>query len=445
MVAAASSTPEAMTVLAVQKLYYNINPNAAIGVFLILSTQMLGYGLAGVLRRTLVYPSNMLYPTNLPTAALLESLHKERKVVKKKLRVFNYGFIALFLWQAFPQYITPLLSGLSVFCLAMQHSPIVTHLFGGSSANEGLGFLSLSFDWTMVSAHGNPLWIPFRTLMNTLVGYGIGIALFMGIFYHNVWDAQKFPFMSTTLFSENSTVKKYVQYNQTGILNSKYQVDADLLAIQGLPRLTASHAMGMTLQNLAIMAAITHMVIWHWSDIKSAGKVFEPLKDLFKPKNWNLRVWQWKTEQPTREEADAIDPHYGVMQSYKDVPNSWFGLIWLISAVVGLISSRMAGSTLEVWAFFVAVMLAGVLITPFAALTAMFGFPIMVQPLIQMLGAYMLPGRPLANLYFSTYGFNSLYMAKNMLKDLKLGQYVHLAPRVTFTVQSKLTLCTDRA
>jgi len=28
----------------------------------------------------------------------------------------------------------------------------------------------------------------------------------------------------------------------------------------------------------------------------------------------------------------------------------------------------------------------------------------------------MLPGRPLANLYFATFGYNSLYQAKNMLK-----------------------------
>jgi hypothetical protein len=33
------------------------------------------------------------------------------------------------------------------------------------------------------------------------------------------------------------------------------------------------------------------------------------------------------------------------------------------------------------------------------------------------------------------FGFNSLYQAKHMLKDLKLGQYVHLAPKCVFTVQ----------
>jgi OPT oligopeptide transporter protein len=106
MVAAAAATPEAMMVLAVQKLYYNINPNPVVGIFLILSTQMLGYGIAGILRKTLVYPSNMLYPTNLPTASLLESLHKNQKVVKKKMKIFYIAFGALFLWQAFPQYIS---------------------------------------------------------------------------------------------------------------------------------------------------------------------------------------------------------------------------------------------------------------------------------------------------------------------------------------------------
>jgi hypothetical protein len=110
MCSAAASTPEAMTVLAVQKLWYNMNPSAGIGVFLILSTQMLGYGVAGLLRKTLVYPSKMLYPPNLPTASLLENLHRDRHVTKKRMRVFYIAFAVLFVWQAFPQYISKFLS-----------------------------------------------------------------------------------------------------------------------------------------------------------------------------------------------------------------------------------------------------------------------------------------------------------------------------------------------
>jgi hypothetical protein len=127
---------------------------------------MLGYGIAGLLRKTLVYPSNMLYPSNLPTASLLENLHRDRKSTEKKMRVFYIAFVVLFVWQVFPQYISkfseticffqvlivtvPLLAGVSVFCLSMQKNLFVTNLFGGSMANEGLGLFSFSFDWTMV-------------------------------------------------------------------------------------------------------------------------------------------------------------------------------------------------------------------------------------------------------------------------------------------------------
>jgi hypothetical protein len=151
MCAASASTPEAMQVLAIQKLYYNIRPNPAVGIILILSCQMLGYGLAGLLRRTLVYPTKMLYPQNLPTASLLENLHRDTKdTAIKKMKVFKIAFAILFCWQAFPQYIAPLFAGVSIFCLAMRENLFVTNLFGGSMANEGLGILAFSFDWTTV-------------------------------------------------------------------------------------------------------------------------------------------------------------------------------------------------------------------------------------------------------------------------------------------------------
>jgi predicted phage tail protein len=298
----------------------------------------------------------------------------------------------------------------------MRHDLFVTNMFGGSMANEGLGTLSMSFDWTMISSHGNPLWMPFQTQMNTLVGYILSIAVFMAVYYSNTWDARSFPFLSPNMYSEKSTAEKYVVYNQTNVLNSQHEVDPKLLEIHGLPHLTGAGALGKTILNIAITAAITHMALWHGNDLKSALEVFSPLKLLFKPKQWNLKFWTWKTERPTPEEAEEICPHYRLMLAYDEVPSWWFGLLWIAAGATGLITSRLAGSTLEVWAFFIAIGLAASLVTFFAALTAMFGAQMNVQPLIQMIGAYLLPGRPLANLYFATFGFNSLYMTKHMLK-----------------------------
>ncbi|KAF9246167.1 OPT oligopeptide transporter protein-domain-containing protein [Melanogaster broomeanus] len=65
MSSAAANSALATEVLAVQRLYYNITPNAASSIFLLFSSQLLGYGIGGVMRSPkaiLLYPSKMLYP-----------------------------------------------------------------------------------------------------------------------------------------------------------------------------------------------------------------------------------------------------------------------------------------------------------------------------------------------------------------------------------------------
>jgi hypothetical protein len=62
MGSAAASAPLAVEILAVQKLYYNMEPNAAIAIFLVWCSQSVGYGFAGLMRRVLVYPTKVSSP-----------------------------------------------------------------------------------------------------------------------------------------------------------------------------------------------------------------------------------------------------------------------------------------------------------------------------------------------------------------------------------------------
>jgi hypothetical protein len=268
------------------------------------------------------------------------------------------------------------------------------------------------------AAFGNPLWIPFQALANTFVGYILGIAIFIGVYYSNAFQAKKFPFLSTMLFSHTSSDKKFVQYNQTAILDANFQVDEAKLAAQGVPWLTATNAVGSVIQNMSIGAVFTHMVLWHRADIVLSMHVLRPLQKIFKPREWSfprLRRSGAANHVPA-EEADAICPHYGVMQSYDDVPTWWFGALWAASAVLGLVMSRLAQSTLEVWAYFVAILVPVVTLPFTGILYAMYGVPVNFQPLIHMIGAHLLPGRPLANLYFAGFGHDSLYQGKVMLR-----------------------------
>jgi hypothetical protein len=312
----------------------------------------------------------------------------------------------------FPQYIAPAFAGISIFCLTHQNSLLVTNLFGGAMANEGLGFLSVSLDWTTVSSGGNPLYLPIRTLFNSLAGYLLSIGIFMGLYYSNHWNAKSFPFLSPQMFSDNSTSHKFVSYNQSAILDSRYRVDQDQLAVHGLPHYTSSHVFAMTVRNLGITASISHMILWHWDDIKSAFSFLSVKSGMsFKKINW--KIWQHRGHQLTREEADKICPHYGVMQAYSEVPSSWFAAVWVIAALVGFITSTIAKSTLPWWAFLIAFLISAFCLPFFAALNAMFGFHVKVESLVQVIGAYMLPGLPIANMCKYTHQ-SSMTATKNL-------------------------------
>ena len=181
MASAAAQAATSTEALAAQQLFYGGYPNRVAGVFVTISSQLLGFGIAGVLRDVLIYPTRMIWPMNLPTATLLETLHRDKRETKRRLKVFYAVFACLFVWEIFPEYIFTTLTGVSIFCLADQHNLIFTNLFGGSAGNEGLGFLNFSFDWNYVAGLWSPLWYPFQTMVNMFIGMSGCYILFMGM------------------------------------------------------------------------------------------------------------------------------------------------------------------------------------------------------------------------------------------------------------------------
>ena len=86
------------------------------------------------------------------------------------IAILTYGH-SIFFWELLPEWMFPLLTGLSVFCLANQKSQDFTRVFGGSNGNEGLGLLSICFDWQYISGGYNPFAIPLQAQFSNLIGY----------------------------------------------------------------------------------------------------------------------------------------------------------------------------------------------------------------------------------------------------------------------------------
>ncbi|KAG6900828.1 hypothetical protein C0993_000147 [Termitomyces sp. T159_Od127] len=250
-------------VLAVQRLFYKITPNPGASIFLLFSSQLLGYGIGGLLRSVLLYPSKMLYPGILPLVSMLDTFFKDAAGVRKKLRVFWIVFGVIFIWELFPEWIFPLLTGFSIFCLADQRSQDFTRIFGGSNGNEGLGLLSICFDWQYIAGE---------------------------------------------LFYANGTV-----YEQLRILNDKFEVDPELLQREGLPFYAGTWIVYLLTTNLGLAATFTHLLLWNRHDMRNAWAWMAPseLKRMWN--TFDIRFWRDDGKRDQADFDEDIDPHYREM------------------------------------------------------------------------------------------------------------------------------------
>ncbi|KAK0448905.1 OPT oligopeptide transporter [Desarmillaria tabescens] len=352
MSSTASDSALAISIFAAQDLYYNVRPNAAVGIFTLIGSQLIGYGMAGIMRMFLVYPTFAIYPMVIPTAQLFD---------KKRLRFFWLVFLGIFVWEWFPEYIAPTLTGDSAW---------VTRIFGGAAGNEGLGAFSCALTGCMLGRvevlSGHSLR-PLSTQLSLYAGCAV------------------------TVF-ENGT-----------------EYDQKLQAV-GLPWYAASQLLYKVSRTMYIGAAVTHFFLWHF---KTLYKIIQ--------------------DSSTNE---CNDPHYRRMKIYKEMSNWWYLAIFVACFGMAIGTTYGADSGLPWWGTIVALIFGWIFVPIIGTLYCTVGYAPSIENMVQMLGGAIIPGKPVANMYFTLYGYNCVTQANNLMRDLKLGQYTKLPPRVTFAVQT---------
>ena len=115
----AGSTAYAVDIIVIQKVFYEQDFGFGANFLLILTTQMLGYGMAGVLRRYLVYPAAMIWPANLVQVALFNTLHQEEELKPgqwSRYRFFIWATIGMFFYAWIPGFFFPALTAFTWIC-----------------------------------------------------------------------------------------------------------------------------------------------------------------------------------------------------------------------------------------------------------------------------------------------------------------------------------------
>ncbi|KAG2117614.1 OPT oligopeptide transporter [Suillus clintonianus] len=97
--------------------------------------------------------------------------------------------------------------------------------------------------------------------------------------------------------------------------------------------------------------------------------------------------------------------------------------------------SEVFPTDLPIWGVCVALALAALLAIPVGMLQAITNQQIALNVMFEMIGAYLLPGKPVAVMIFKASAYMGTNQAVGFAGDLKLGHYMKVPPRLMFTAQ----------
>ncbi|KAI9166129.1 hypothetical protein LWI28_026703 [Acer negundo] len=399
--------------ITVMKAFYKQSLNFVCALLIVLTTQLLGYGYAGVLRRYLVDPLEMWWPANLAQVSLFRALHEKepKNTGLTRMRFFLIVFVASFAYYALPGYLFPMLTFFSWVCWAWPHN-ITAQQIG--SGYHGLGIGAFTFDWAGISAyHGSPLVTPWSSILNIGIGFVMFVYIIIPLCYwkFNTFDAQKFPIFSNKLFTSSG-----LKYNTDKVLTPQYDLNVAAYDSYGKLFLSPLFAMSIGSGFARITASITHVALFHGSDILKQSK--SAMKNA------------------------KLDIHAKLMKSYKQVPDWWYYILLIGSISVSLLISFVWKDEVQLpwWGVLSAFALLSIVILPIGVIQATTNQQPGYDMIAQFIIGYVLPGKPIANLLFKIYGRISSVHALSFVSDLKLGHYMKIPPRCMYTAQLVGTL-----
>ncbi|CAG8565496.1 11912_t:CDS:2 [Ambispora leptoticha] len=445
-VAAASATlpPYAISLLAVQRLYFAQQFSHIGSLLLLISSQCLGYGLAGIAYPILVEMPAMVWPPNLVTVAFYNSLHEHKHNFIRTLSRMQFFWIvfgAIFLWELVPQFFAPILVSFTVLCYFGHKNPDLVRL---GSGEKGLGMLTLTFDWTEVT-WTTPLSSPWWAQSNLYLGTAIFLWIIMPIvYYSNFWSAKAFSITSTKIQDNQGhpyNTSRIININGSTINNDGYD---GYSPIRLSPYLALAYGCGF----IAITSTITHVCLWHGKDIleKLKSTILEILtrddRIAFDPttlSDYDSAPFPTFEQDPRKLERDACI-HVNMMRAYPKVPIKWYTGLFFVSLIMACAFTVLEPVELPMWGVFASLGMAIIGIIPVGVIQAMTNQQIGLNIISEVIAGYIFPGQQLANLTFKVYSYWGMAQCLTLLQQFKFGQYMKIPPRKMFIVQIYGTL-----
>ncbi|KAI1821360.1 OPT oligopeptide transporter protein-domain-containing protein [Xylaria intraflava] len=414
MASVSFSVAYATDIILAQHVFYKQNFGIIFQLLLVLSTQSLGYGIAGIMRRFLVYPASMIWPGTLVAITLMNATHETNNVKDptviggsmSRYKWFGLVTIASCLYYFIPGFFAQFLSVTAVATWLAPQNAVVNQMFGGVT---GLSLIPITFDWTQVAGYiGSPLIPPWNAIANTLIGVVVFFLIFASFFhYTGAWYSHFLP-MSDALTYDNTGAL----YNVSRVLTSEFTLDEEAYKSYSPLFISTTFALAYGLSFAAVTALVVHTFL-HYSGT----------------------IWA-QYQNSTHEKPDI---HMKLMRKYKEAPSWWYTSLFLIVLALSLFAVLFYPTNLTWWAFLLSVAISFAFSLPIGIVEAVTNQQIGLNVLTEFIYGYIQPGRPLALMLFKTYGYITMSQALRFVGDLKFGHYMKIPPRTMFAAQVAAT------
>lgn len=378
-----------------------------------ISTNLIGYGLAGLTRRFLVYPSYAIWPQNLATIALSKAFHAGKNETANgwrisRMRYFLICFCGMFVYFWFPNYI---FQALSYFNWITWIAPDNITLAAVTGSVTGLGLNPLpTFDWNQVVVVADPLINPFFTMANIFLGAVVTLPIILGLWFGNVWYTAYLPINSNGVFDNTGA-----RYNVSLAVNSEALFDEASYEAYSPAYLATGNLLLYGAFFALYTASLSHAFLYHRREI-SMG-----FRKLIKG--------------TSHVSATDRDVHTRLMSVYKEVPEWWYFSVLCVAIGLGAAGLGAYPTSTTPAVVLYGVFLALIFCVPFGIIMSITNVQLTLNVLAEFLGGLWFSGNATAVNYFKGYGYVTTAHTLSFAQDLKLAHYVHIAPRVTFMAQ----------
>ncbi|KAK5996142.1 Sexual differentiation process protein isp4 [Cladobotryum mycophilum] len=398
-----------------------LTQSAGFQILLALSTQLIGYGAAGITRRILVYPAEMIWPKSLAQIALNKALHSDDgsreessgwKITRYRFFLICFGSMFLYFW--IPNY---LFGAVSTFNWMTWISPgnVTLAIITGGVCGMGLNPIP-TFDWNQVTALIDPIVTPFFAMANLFVGELIAVVLvIIPVYWTNSMKTGYFPINSNYVFDNRGK-----PYNVTRVLNADYTLNEEAYKAYSPPYLSASNTVLYACFFGVYTACVVHTALYNRREIVKG------FKNIF-----NFRQSAFEAEK---------DVHNRLMREYKEAPEWWYLIMLAISFVMSCLACTLWDTSMPIWGVVFAIVLCFVIQVPVGIILASSNTEVTLNVIAEFIGGYALSGKPVANMLFKAYGYIACAQSIQFCADLKLAHYAKIPPRLTFAVQTWATI-----